>query len=195
MAWAWIENGNIFVSDSDDVVPKDIAIEVPDGTLPQDLTIENGSIIFKTEAQKLAEIKADLIKLLQNRVTRYITTYYPDSKQRSDVSDKEIGEAYLAYKQINIIQLRADIASQVLAHYPDFNTALNNILTVYDSTQDPYINYWLTQLMKVAFRQYFVYRVKQQYYQMKQNIENATSKNDLPAPDSLTFNEPWPEGV
>jgi len=195
MAWAWIENGNIFVSDSDDIVPKDIAIEVPDGTLPQDLTIENGSIIFKTEAQKLAEIKADLIKLLQNRVTRYITTYYPDSKQRSDASDKEIGEAYLAYKQINIIQLRADITSQVLAHYPDFNTALNNILTVYGSTQDPYINYWLAQLMKVAFRQYFVNRVKQQYYQMKQNIENATSKNDLPAPDSLTFNEPWPEGV
>lgn len=30
---------------------------------------------------------------------------------------------------------------------------------------------------------------------MKQNIENATSKNDLPAPDSLTFNEPWPEEV
>lgn len=28
---------------------------------------------------------------------------------------------------------------------------------------------------------------------MKQNIENATSKNDLPAPDS--FNEPWPEEV
>lgn len=30
---------------------------------------------------------------------------------------------------------------------------------------------------------------------MKQNIENATSKNDLPAPDSLTFNKTWPEGV
>lgn len=28
---------------------------------------------------------------------------------------------------------------------------------------------------------------------MKQNIENATSKNDLPAPDSLTFNEPGPK--
>jgi hypothetical protein len=49
--------------------------------------------------------------------------------------------------------------------------------------------------MKVAFRQYFVHRVKQQYHQMKQNIENTTSKNDLPAPDSLTFTEPWPEGV
>jgi len=72
---------------------------------------------------------------------------------------------------------------------------LNNILAVYGSTQDPYINHWLTQLMKVAFRQYFVYRVKQQYHQMKQNIENATSKKDLPAPDSLTFTEPWPEGV
>jgi hypothetical protein len=195
MAWAWIENGNIFVSDSEYLVPKDIAIEVPDGTLPQDLTIENGNIVFKTEAQRLAESKADLIKLLQNRATAYITTYYPDSKQRSDVSDKEIGETYLVYKQINITQLRADIASQVLTHYPDFNTALNNILTIYGSTQDPYINYWLTQLMKVAFRQYFVHRVKQQYYQMKQNIEDATSKNDLPAPDSLTFNEPWPEGV
>lgn len=195
MAWAWIENGIIFVSDSDDIVPKDIAIEVPDGTLPQDLMIENGNIVFKTEKQKLAEIKADLIKILQNKITAYITTYYPDSKQQSDVSDKEIGESYLAYKQINTAQLRADITSQVLAHYPDFNTALNNILSVYGSTKDPYINYWITQLMKVAFRQYFVHRVKQQYYQMKQNIENATSINDLPAPDSLTFNEPWPEGV
>ena len=195
MAWAWIENGIIFVSDSDDIVPKDIAIEVPDGTLPQDLMIENGNIVFKTEKQKLAEIKADLIKILQNKITAYITTYYPDSKQQSDVSDKEIGESYLAYKQIDTAQLRADITSQVLAHYPDFNTALNNILSVYGSTKDPYINYWITQLMKVAFRQYFVHRVKQQYYQMKQNIENATSINDLPAPDSLTFNEPWPEGV
>ena len=195
MAWAWIENGIIFVSDSDDIVPKDIAIEVPDGTLPQDLMIENGNIVLKTKEQKLAEIKANLIKILQNKITAYITTYYPDSKQRSDVSDKEAGESYLAYKQINIVQLRADITSQVLAHYPDFNTALNNILSAYGSTKDTYINYWITQLMKVAFRQYFVYRVKQQYYQMKQNIENATSINDLPAPDSLTFNEPWPEGV
>lgn len=107
MAWAWIENGNIFVSDSDDIVPKDIAIEVPDGTLPQDLTIENGNIVFKTEAQRLAEIKADLIKLLENRATAYITTYYPDSKQRSDVSDRETGESYLAYKQITTMQLKS----------------------------------------------------------------------------------------
>jgi len=52
MAWTWIENGNIFVSDSKDIATKDIAIEVPDGTLPQDLTIENGNIVFKTEAKK-----------------------------------------------------------------------------------------------------------------------------------------------
>jgi len=57
MAWAWIENGIIFISNLEDIVPKDIAIEVPDGTLPQDLTIENGNIVFKTETQKLAESK------------------------------------------------------------------------------------------------------------------------------------------
>jgi len=35
-------------------------------------------MVFKTEAQRLAEIKADLINLLQYRTTVYITTYYPD---------------------------------------------------------------------------------------------------------------------
>jgi len=35
-------------------------------------------MVFKTEAQRLAEIKADLINLLQYRTTVYITTNYSD---------------------------------------------------------------------------------------------------------------------
>jgi len=46
------------------------------------IAYENGNIVFKTEAQRLAKIKADLINLLQYRTTVYITTYYPDWKQR-----------------------------------------------------------------------------------------------------------------
>ncbi len=47
-------------------------------TQKKQIAYENGNIVFKTEAQRLAEIKVDLINLLQYRTVVYITTYYPD---------------------------------------------------------------------------------------------------------------------
>lgn len=52
MAKAWIENGLIFITDDESLnIPN--ALEVPQGTTPQDLIIDNGSLRFKTEEEKI----------------------------------------------------------------------------------------------------------------------------------------------
>ncbi len=50
MAWAWIENGNIFVAYSKDVAPTD-AIEVPEGTQPDELEWDGNELKLKDMTQ------------------------------------------------------------------------------------------------------------------------------------------------
>jgi hypothetical protein len=50
------------------------------------------------------------------------------------------------------------------------------------------ISYWLGQVLKASYRQYFVYQVKQEYYTYLQEIQQATS---LPLP-SFEFKTPFP---
>ena len=64
MPWAWVENGNIFVAYSQEVVPQG-AIEVPDGILPQDLVIDNGVLRLKTFEEKLNDLKQEKLNQLK----------------------------------------------------------------------------------------------------------------------------------
>ncbi len=186
MAYAWYENKNIFVAYSKDVAPE-TAIEVDDTITPSDLVIDNGTLRLKTEEEKLQELKQQLLQRLKAEVSSYIHKYYPQLKQQSDISDKENGESYLAYAGLDIIQLRKDITEITLQNYPDLNSGLKLLLEKYGAND--WINYWLEQLLKVAYRQYFIFLVKQEYRNLKQKIMN--SDKDL----NVEFTTPFPGGL
>lgn len=175
-----------------EAVPQGVnAVELEVET-PEDVILDNGQIRVKTEAEKLAEEKQKAINELSQKTATYILQYYSDNKQRSDASDKENGESYLSLQNIDTIQLRKDITDETIKNYPDFTTALNNILIKYQSSTNQLINYWLTQGLKIAFRNYFVFLVKQEYYNLETQINNATSEAELPA---ITFTTIFPEGL
>jgi hypothetical protein len=164
---------------------KAIELEVEN---PSDVVIDNGSIRVKTDAEKLAEAKQKTIDELSQKASAYIFRYYPDLKQKSDVSDKENGESYLAYKGFDVISIRKDITSLILSN-TDFHTALNNLNQKYNSNNDTMIAYWLSQVLKVGYRQYFVFQVKQEYGAYLQQIQQATS---LPLQE-FEFKTPFPQ--
>ncbi len=190
MAYAWYENGNIFVAYSKDVAP-DTAIEVDDTVTPSDLVIDNGTLRLKTEEEKLQELKQQLLQKLPTEVSSYIYKYYPQIKQQSDISDKENGESYLAYAGLDITQLRKDITAIVLRNYPNYEAGLQLLLQKYSSKDNEMINYWLNQLLKIGYRNYFVLLVKQEYSRIAQSISSATSKEHLPP--EITFTTQFPQ--
>ena len=179
MAKAWFEGNNIFVSLDVNTAPQN-AIDVPDNTLPQDLVINNGVLRLKTDAEKLQEKKQQLLEELARTIQDYILQFYPFIKQQSDAVDVENANNYLLLQGIDITALRKDIMQETINNYPNFNTALTNILSKYNPTSNPDMTYWITQLLKASFRFYFIHLVKEEYYQLKQAIQNATTETQLP---------------
>ena len=175
MAWAWIENGHLFISYSRDVIPANVEVmEVPDDN-PQ-VTVDNGQLRPKTDEEILNEVKSSMLSRLIYHTQRYIEQYYPETKQRSDIADKEIYESVLVLNQIDPTQVRANITRIVLQYYDNFNEGLQALLSIYNN-QD--LAFAFEQLLKVGYRLRFVYLVKQEYYNLKQSIENATSLDNL----------------
>jgi hypothetical protein len=136
----------------------------------------------------LDKLKELAIKDLSQKASAYILHYYPDVKQQSDVSDKENGESYLVYKGLDTNAIRKDITSLILSN-TDFQTALSNLNQKYNPNNEPMIAYWLSQVLKIAYRQYFVFQVKQEYANYLQQIQQATS---FPLP-SFEFKTPFPQ--
>lgn len=68
---AWIENGNIFVAPDQSVAPPD-AIEVPEGTTPQDLKIVDGRLTLKTDEEKLQELKKQKLQELRVKTAKLL---------------------------------------------------------------------------------------------------------------------------
>jgi len=168
-------------------VPQGVeAIELEVETI-DDVIFDNGEIRIKTEAEKLEEAKQKAIPDLSQKATAYILQYYSDIKQKSDALDKENGESYLAYKGLDTTEIRKDIASLILSN-TDFQTALSNLTKKYNKDKDQMISYWLSQLLKMAYRQYFVFQVKQEYASYLQQIQQATF---LPLPE-FEFKTPFP---
>ncbi|MBX0311245.1 MAG: hypothetical protein JHC31_05640 [Sulfurihydrogenibium sp.] len=158
-----------------------------DAENPDDLVIDNGKVRLKTDDEKLAEAKQKAVNELSQKITAYILEYYPVVKQQSDASDKENGESYLVYKGLDTISIRKDVASLILSN-TDFQTALSNLNQKYNSNNDTMIAYWLSQVLKIAYRQYFVFQVKQEYATYIQQIQQATS---IPLPN-FEFKTPFP---
>jgi len=168
-------------------VPQGVSPTELDVSSPDDVIVANGTITVKTQAQLFAEAQQKAITDLSQKTTAYILKYYPEAKQRADVSDITNGENYLASQGIDITALRKSIGSAIL-NGTAFTTALSNLNTTYNTNSNATISYWLTQVLKVSYRQYFVYQVKQEYYTYLQEIQQATS---LPLP-SFEFKTPFP---
>jgi len=134
------------------------------------------------------KLKEKTINNLSQKVTDYILQHYPDGKQRSDVSDKNNGESYLAYKGLDTTEIRKDITSLILSN-TDFQTALSDLNQKYNTDEDQMISYWLSQVLKVAYRQYFVFQVKQEYISYLQQLQQTTS---IPLPE-FEFKTHFPE--
>lgn len=105
MPYAWIENDLIFVG-TPDIAPED-AITVPEGTLPQDLKIENGKIVFKSPQEKAEEerkrIAEQALMLAKEIVNRKLQEYgyynLGDLKIYADIGVQEAQELFEWYLQ------------------------------------------------------------------------------------------------
>jgi len=155
---------------------------------PDDVVYMSGTIRTKTQAELLAEAQQQALQQLSQSTMNYIYQYYPDWKQRSDMSDLTNGEAYLTYAGINTTQVRQATTQQILSG-ASYTQALSTLSQSFNSNTNPTVGYWLEQLLKIGYRQDFVFKVKQQYYSISQQISSATA---LPTP-SYTINVPPPD--
>jgi hypothetical protein len=186
--WAYINSNNtLCCALLPEAVPEGVKALELDVENPSDIILDNGVIRVKTDAEKLAEAKQKAINNLYQKATAYILQNYSDVKQRSDVSDKENGESYLVYKGIDTNAVRKDITSLILST-SDFQSALDTLNKKYNTSNDQMTAYWLSQILKIAYRQYFVFQVKQECASYIQQIQQATS---LPLP-SFEFKTPFP---
>jgi len=154
---------------------------------PADVVYVSGTIRTKTPEELLAEAQQKGLETLSQSTMNYIFQYYPEQKQRSDMSDLVNGEAYLTYLGLNPTQVRQITTQQILSG-ASYTQALSTLSQTFNSTTNPTIGYWLEQLLKVGYRQNFVYQVKEQYYSISQQLSSATA---LPLP-SYTISVPFP---
>jgi len=186
--WAYLNsNGVVCCALTPEAVPPGVSYTSFTVNSPDDVVYASGTIRTKTQSELLAEAQQQALQQLSQSTMNYIYQYYPDWKQRSDMSDLTNGEAYLTYAGINTTQVRQTTAQQVLSGV-SYTQALSTLSQSFNSNTNPTIGYWLEQLLKIGYRQDFVFKVKQQYYSISQQISSATS---LPTP-SYTINVPPP---
>jgi diphthamide biosynthesis methyltransferase len=185
--WAYLNNNVLCCALNKASVPQGVnAIEL-DVNSPDDVIYDGTQIRVKTQAELLAEAQQKAIKDLSQKTTAYILKHYPEAKQRADVSNLTNGETYLAAQGVDITALRKSIGTALL-NGTAFSSALSTLNTTYNTNSNATISYWLGQVLKVSYRQYFVYQVKQEYYTYLQEIQQATS---LPLP-TFEFKTPFP---
>ncbi len=142
----------------------------------------------------LEERKIELLNELFELTRDHIYQYYPDIKQKSDLSDKEYFEIYMKLHNIDELTFRQAIAQAVQNIYntSDFATELSNLQTNFPApaTANPdEWNFAIEQLLKVAVRVSFVQKCKQVYYVHKQQIQNTTTEAELPDLANIEFPE------
>ena len=191
--YVWLDsNGKLNVALSQSLAPSNaifIDTSAYNSVPPVDalVSISNGQIVVNSTSQVLQNLKQLALQQLSQSTMSYIYQYYPDWKQRSDMSDLTNGEAYLTYAGLNPTQVRQTITQQVLSG-ASYTQALSTLSQTFNSNTNPTIGYWLEQLLNVGYRQDFVFKVKQQYYSISQQLSSATA---LPLP-SYTISVPPP---
>lgn len=147
---------------------------------------------LKTEEEYLAEKKQELLKVLTTSTEVYITTYYPELKQRSDLVDQLTNGSLLLmarqdYTSDYIYRQSATAVFLVM----DQNVPLSQVLLQYP--EDERLRW--EQIIKASIRQGFLYRVKWEYWNKKDAINNATTLEELYAIDVHTFQTQMPPGL
>jgi len=141
----------------------------------------------------LNEVKNNMISKLSNITKNHIERFYPDIKQKSDLSDKEYFETYMKIHNTDEIAFRQAIAQAVQNIYnnaSDFATELANLQANFPAPATTDIQTWnlaIEQLFKIAIRVYFVQMCKNIYRQYKQQIESATDETQLPDLSTIEF--------
>jgi len=130
----------------------------------EELSDEEKRLVDERERKKRLD---DTIKLLSSITKRYIESYYPEVKQRSDVADKEYHGAALllinpSYTSDEIYKKCGMYANRLL----DKQTTLDEILNTFSEVER---KHW-EQLIKIAVRVAWVQRVKDVYRQAKKKI-------------------------
>lgn len=152
-----------------------------------DVILDNGKIRVKTDEEKLVEAKQKAIQDLYQKAYVYTFKYYDDKQLRMDIVSKEVGENFLISKGIDINSFRSDGASYILSN-KDYQTTVANLNQKYNPNNDSTISFWISTLLAIAYRYYFVFQVSQEYSSYVQQIQQATT---LPLPD-FEFKTPFP---
>jgi len=198
MLYAWIENGKVVATDDKKYVKVSEYQIFEDLTLDdvEYLTVKNNQVVdIRKDSELLSEYISRKKKELLNRLSEFITSYiflhYPDTKQKSDLADKEFFTTLLISK----LSLTADeIANKV---YEASANILSNTSTLQDEVnklskdetgneitftwngQTIHASFVWEQLIKVGVRTGWVQLVKQKYYEIKSQIENLASLNEV----------------
>ncbi len=111
-------NSNLCCALMESAVPPGVSYTSFTVNSPDDVVYVSGTIRTKTQAELLQEAQQKALQQLSQSTMNYIYQYYPDWKQRSDMSDLTNGEAYLTYVGINPTQVRQSYNSASFVELP-----------------------------------------------------------------------------
>jgi len=189
MFYAWIENGVLVGTRDKNLVPGHVTYYTfDDVTTIEQLKIEDGRIIKKSEQELLTERKSEILTTLQMLAKEYIEQHYPEIKQRSDLADKEYYTAYLL--AINQNYSIEDLYAQILRHVLDISSGKTTLAEIVTSYPEEERIAW-EQLIKIALRIQFVQSVKAEYRRLVNQMEQAKTLAELENID-LSFKTKWP---
>jgi len=142
----------------------------------------------------LNQLKNNLLSDLVVKTSSYIFSYYPDIKQKSDLSDKEYFETYMKTTNIDEKQFRHALinsASKIFDKTSDFNTELQSLISQFPSpiANTNEWNFAIEQLFKIAIRVGFVQRCKNVHRQIEVQIKAASTVEELPNLNSINYPE------
>jgi len=124
----------------------------------------------------LDELKQQKLQQLISATKSYIEQHYSETKQRSDVADKEYWGSWLVvHNQTYTTDKIYASVYQSVVRIMSGQTTLEQELQNYPEQER---QAW-EQLIKVGLRVAFVQAVKQEYYQLAQAIQNAQTKEEL----------------
>jgi len=182
--YVWIDSKGLIVFTFDkDSAPKnaifiDQSLYNPMPPLKALVSVSNGQIKLNSHSEVLEKWKQLELSKLSQTTTDYILKHYPDWKQCSDLIDLANGEIYLISEGVDFQKVKQTISKELLSGAP-YTQALSVINKTFNDKDNPTIKYWLEQVLKALYRQNFVFKVKQQYYSIQQQLISTTT---LPIP-------------